>query len=157
MDQLIKKLELHWGRVSRTSKVCEFSRGSQYYVEESGDIHHRFFVSFEGLVDPEKLAAHKLQAIALEKWCETLCSAVPRPVNLDTGLLMRGRLVLATTKDFAHRIYCQQGIYAEVTVTLHKNKVKHLPWTYPDIKEGHYDDFLLNAHRDYLKESSIKS
>jgi hypothetical protein len=153
MDQLMAQLESQWGRVIQTSRSCEFSRGSQYYVQESGEVHHRFFVSFEGLVDPVQLAEFKLQAIELEAWCSKLCSVVARPVNLDPGLIMRGRLVLATTKDFAHRIYCQQGIYAEVTLTLHKREVRHLPWTYPDVKEGHYDDFFLSVHRDYLKES----
>ena len=29
----------------------------------------------------------------------------PRPLNLDPGYLTLGKLVLASTKDFAHRIY----------------------------------------------------
>ena len=153
LTQLLAKLEYKWGAVTGRSDSCEFSRGSKYYVQESGEEHHRFFVSFEGLVDPERLAEFKLEAIELEAWCASIWKTVPRPVNLDAGLIMRGRLVLATTKDFAHRIYCQRGIYAEVTLTLHKREVRHLPWTYPDIKEGHYDAFFLETHRSYLQET----
>ena len=36
-----------------------------------------------------------------------------RRVNLDAGYLCLAKLVLASTKDHAHRIYLRDGIYAE--------------------------------------------
>ena len=41
---------------------------------------------------------------------------VSRPLNLDPGYVAERKLVLASVKDHAHRIYLRDGIYAEVTL-----------------------------------------
>jgi hypothetical protein len=53
-------------------------------------------------------------------------------VNIDPGLLLPERLVLATTKAGSHRPYLGQGIYADVTLVFHKKTYQPLWWTYPD-------------------------
>jgi hypothetical protein len=55
-----------------------------------------------------------------------------RRINIDPGLLSMENLVLATGKNFTHRIYLQKGIFAEVTLLFQKGKFVTLPWTYPD-------------------------
>jgi hypothetical protein len=117
-----------------------------------GTCHHRYWLSFSGLMDPGRLPEIKRKAIELEQaWSKNSPTLVERPINLDPGLLMRGRLVLATTKDFSHRLYLGQGIYGEVTAQFKKNKVISQAWTYPDIAAGHYDDFLIQARQSYQK------
>jgi hypothetical protein len=53
-------------------------------------------------------------------------------VNLDPGLLGQANLVLATTKNRAHRIPLSEGIYAELTLMYANKQFKSFPWTYAD-------------------------
>jgi hypothetical protein len=81
-------------------------------------------------VDRDRLAEIKLFTNQVEK--QFLDPQRGRRVNIDPGLLSLENLVLATGKNFTHRIYLQQGIFAEVTLIFQKGKFVTLPWTYPD-------------------------
>jgi hypothetical protein len=150
---LLNELEHHWGPIERQSCAYLFSEGSDYYHREMGPEHYRCFLSFEGVMDPGQLPNIKRQSIAIEQNFAKGFEECQRPVNLDPGLIMRGRMVLATTKDFSHRLYLGEGIYGEVTLLFKKNRIETLPWTYPDIAAGHYNTTLLEARLDY--EESI--
>ena len=73
-----------------------------------------------------------------------------RRVNLDPGLLFPGRLILATTKDRAHRIPLRDGIFAELTLLYEKGGWKPLPWTYPDYRTPEYAEALTRM-REILR------
>jgi hypothetical protein len=81
------------------------------------------------LVDPSGLASIKLQTNEIES---RLADGDRRLVNLDPGMLGAGRFCLATTKDRAHRIPLEGGIFAELTLIYEKGGFHPLPWTYPD-------------------------
>ena len=68
--------------------------------------------------------------------------AEPRPLNLDPGYLTLGKLVLASTKDFAHRIYLSRGIYAEVTLQYRHRRWQHHEYTFPDYRRADYQRVL---------------
>jgi hypothetical protein len=80
-------------------------------------------------------------------------SATPsctRPLNLDPGYLELAKLVLASTKDHAHRIYLGQGIHAEVTLQYRqKAGWQPQPWTFPDYRRADYHEFFDRC-REYL-------
>ena len=65
-----------------------------------------------------------------------------RPLNLDPGYITAAKLVLASTKDHAHRIYLQRGIYAELTLTYRHRQWRALDWTYPDYRRDDYQAFF---------------
>jgi hypothetical protein len=44
------------------------------------------------------------------------------------------RVVLASTKDFSHRMYLQGGIFGEVTLICRTGGFHCLDWTYPDYR-----------------------
>jgi hypothetical protein len=73
-----------------------------------------------------------------------------RPLNLDPGYITLAKLVLASTKDHAHRIYLSQGIYAEITLNYRAGSWQPLPWTYPDYRRSDFQEFFTNC-REYLK------
>ena len=73
----------------------------------------RKFVFFRELVRQDSLSGIKNLTRSME---EKLSVQGRRTVNLDPGLLAPARVVLATTKDYAHRIYLGEGIYAEATL-----------------------------------------
>ena len=68
-----------------------------------------------------------------------------RKTNIDPGYLARDKLVLATTKDFYHRLYLSKGIYGEVTLHFRQGSFRHFSWTYPDYKEEKLHEFLIKA------------
>jgi hypothetical protein len=56
-----------------------------------------------------------------------------RRVNLDPGLITLERLVLASGKNFTHRVYLGSGIWADLTLIYNKKTGwVVLPWTFPD-------------------------
>jgi hypothetical protein len=58
-------------------------------------------------------------------------------------------LVLASTKDHAHRLYLRDGIYAEVTLAYRAKRWQPLEWTYPDFRRDDFQQFFT-ACREHL-------
>ena len=112
---------------------------TDYYTPEMGENLWRKFVAFQRMVSPEKLASIKLFTNRLE---ETYRQNKKRRINLDPGFLTPARVILASTKDFSHRIYLKSGIYAEITLLFHKGKFETLVWTYPDYRTEPYLKFF---------------
>jgi hypothetical protein len=76
--------------------------------------------------------------------------AEPRPLNLDPGYLTLAKLVLASTKDHAHRIYLADGIFAEVTLAFRRGAWQPHDWTYPDYCRADFHAFFMQC-REQLK------
>jgi hypothetical protein len=141
-------LSARFGPVDYASARLPFSY-TTYYTEEMGPHLQRCFVSFEPLIDAGALAEIKLTTNALEQqWSE--CGK--RGVNLDPGYLAPGKLVLATTKDHAHRIYLDRGIYAEVTLAYRDGAFAPWPWTYPDYRSADYHAILRQIRTLYMEQ-----
>jgi len=49
----------------------------------------------------------------------------------------------------ALEIYLRRGIYADLTLMYRKGQFQSLPWTYPDYKDEHLQDFLLKVRNKY--------
>jgi hypothetical protein len=104
----------------------------------------RVFFSFERLVDADQLPEIKHWTTNLEN--ETSlekAGAVKRPVNLDPGYLENSKVVLASTKNFYHRMYLGRGIFGEVTMHFRQQAWDFFPWTYADYKSEEYQKFFL--------------
>ena len=141
-----------FGPVAEESDTFPFDV-THYYDSELGTPIYRKFLSFAPLIDPGNLAAIKCLTNELEQLRARERGTQPRrPVNLDPGYVDAARLVLATTKDRAHRIYLAQGIYAEVTLIYEKGAWQLLPWTYPDYRAPTYHPFLTEVRRTYLRK-----
>jgi hypothetical protein len=111
------------------------------------------FFAFERLVDPGELADRKWQANAWEaEYAESAGHEEPRPLNVDPGYLTPAKLVLASTKDHAHRIYLSRGIYAEVTLFYKDRRWQHRAWTFADYRRADYQRFFTEC-REYLRSS----
>ncbi len=61
-----------------------------------------------------------------------------RLINIDPGYVDLAKLVLASTKDYAHRIYLRKGIFAEITLSYRGNSFSPNDWTYPDYRSAEY-------------------
>ncbi len=124
-------LRRRFGPVDFESESIPFTH-TGYYEKEMGRGLRRKFVSFAKLAVADSLSGIKLATNRMES---AFSSAGRRRVNLDPGYLDLARLVLASTKDFSHRIYISGGIYAEITLLYHRSgSFRPLEWTYPDYR-----------------------
>ena len=79
-------------------------------------------------------------------------TGLSRPVNLDPGYIEPSKLVLASTKNFAHRIYIGKKIWAEVTLVYNKGKWIPFEYTFPDHKEERYHDFFSQVREKVVSQ-----
>ncbi|MGH7296524.1 MAG: DUF4416 family protein [Polyangiaceae bacterium] len=131
------------GAIGEVSPVWPFE-WTRYYEDEMGPALARQIVSAAEVADPGGLAGWKRAAQAEEAAIAGRLGAA-RPVNIDPGYVAGSKVVLASTKDFAHRVYLSAGIYAEVTLNYARGRFEPLPWTYPDWRSGRYEQFLRAA------------
>ena len=137
-----------FGSIDLISPLFPFDFTTYYEKEMGSPLFRRIFV-FKSLIQQDDLADIKLKTNAIE----TLYSADGmRQVNIDPGYLLMERLVLATGKNFAHRIYIGKCIYADLTLIYQKNGYQPLPWTYPDYAHGSIRNFLILVRNKYMED-----
>ncbi len=154
-ESLKKELEEEFGKIASVSRSIPFDFTS-YYDEEMGCPIERFFIAFDNLVTPDGLRDAKLFTNRLEEKYEV---DGKRKVNLDPGTMSIGNIVLATTKNRAHRIAIGHNLYAEVTLMYHHKGYESFSWTYADYKSGKVQEILLDMRRlllSKLKETESK-
>ena len=138
-----------FGRADITSDILAFDF-THYYDDEMGAPLWRQFVSFSELVSPDVLVEAKLRTNEVEEHLAARAAGPPaRPINLDPGYVEQSKLVLASMKNFSHRIHLGRGVYGEVTLLYHKGGWEPLRWTFPDYASRRYWPFLDSA-RDRL-------
>ena len=139
-----------YGTADFKSPVIPFD-GTSYYEQEFGSGLKRIFMSFTELVFQDVLvdikhATHKLE--------QEFSKEGKRQANIDPGILTAERLVLATGKNFPHRIYLGRGVFANLTFIYRKDSFMPLSWTYPDYALKEVIEFWNNVRKSYLKELS---
>lgn len=130
-DPKVSKEELRrefhsWGIWGEQS--FDFNPMTEYYSKEMGDDLVRWFWIGD-IVTRDVLVDAKIWACELEK---KYSKESARTVNCDPGLICPEHMLLATGKSYAHRIYLNKGIYAELTYIFSDGAYKSLQWTYPD-------------------------
>ena len=127
---------------------------SDYYQDEMGQGIFRKFVFLENLIDPGMLSEVKIAAAGIEEQFSIRTkSGTCRRINIDPGYITEAKVVLASTKDFSHRVYIGNGIYAEVTLS-YSTKLRSfttLEHTYFDFRTENYRK-LFNEARGLLRE-----
>lgn len=120
---------------------------TDYYEPEMGKPLLRRVLAFEKLIEQKDLAAIKIETNQLE---QQYLKNNKRLVNIDPGYLMHERFVLATAKNYTHRIYIGKGIYADLTLIYTNGSFHPLPWTYPDYKEKNMLTYLNRVRSKYI-------
>jgi hypothetical protein len=146
-----KRVEAQWGPLVLESESFPFETFTDYYTSTMGEILPKRLWAFEKLINPDMLPKIKCLTNDWEaEFKSQTASSVERPLNMDPGYIDLGKLILASTKDHAHRIYLADGIFAETTLIYTQKQWKPLPWTYPDYQSIGYQIFLTQC-REYLK------
>ncbi|MCX7014064.1 MAG: DUF4416 family protein [Candidatus Sumerlaeota bacterium] len=126
---------------------------SDYYEGEMGERLRKRIVACERLIDPSDLVDIKLHTIRVERHYARPGGG-GRLLNIDPGWLDPSRVVLATGKDYAHRVYVGHGIYEEVTLIYRRRPpgFESLPWTYPDYRKMDVLKFFNEAREICLEQ-----
>lgn len=149
LSTVYRELSEHFGPIDYTSELLTFD-STDYYESEMGIDLKRQFISFEKLIDAGTLSDKKLLTNQVEQHYAREGTS-QRRVNLDVGYVCLAKLVLASTKDHAHRIYLRDGIYAEMTLRYYHKTFQPWEWTYPDYRSPTYIA-IFNHIRTIYKE-----
>lgn len=112
--------------------IPAFNPLNTYYEKEMGTPLSRFFLVSAKPFPREFLLTSKLLALEFERsWAKE----GKRAVNIDTGILTAENFLLATTKNYSHRVYIGQNIFADLTYHFSNGAFEVFPWTYPDFQD----------------------
>lgn len=117
---------------------------SAHYTRELGTPLYRNFIFFDGVIDPSTLADIKLLTNDLEA---IYSRDGRRKINLDPGYITLAKVVLASTKNYSHRIYLGKGIYAELALLYKNHQFITMPYTYNDYKDPYYLNMFMNVRK----------
>ncbi|HSW63389.1 MAG TPA: DUF4416 family protein [Dissulfurispiraceae bacterium] len=130
------ELEKKFGSILMESPTWPWDY-SEHYSDEMGSKLYRRYLFFEIPIGQDEIAAAKLTTNEIE---QRFTKDGNRRINLDPGYLTLAKVVLASTKDYAHRLYLGSGIFAELTLTYQQRKLSG----------------TMNTYRDYLDERSLR-
>ena len=150
LEETYRRLSERLGQIDYTSPLLQFDH-TTYYEAEMGSGLHRQFVSYETLIPPDELSLTKIFSNDVERDF-VQGDSKSRQVNLDPGYVSASKLVLASTKDHAHRIYLERGIYAEITLRFHGKTFHAWEWTYPDYQTQVYIDIFNHIRGIYMTQ-----
>ena len=142
----LSRVAAHYGILDFVSPLLSFNY-TDYYCAEMGKVLFRRFASFNCLIRQEDLASIKVHTNGLE---DEQTEKGNRLVNIDPGYLVAERLVLASGKNYAHRIYLSKGIYGDLTLIYRDKDYQPLAWTYPDYREAEVRRWLRAIREKYL-------
>ena len=148
LERILPKLEALAGPLDMMSKWLDFDY-TDYYYKEMGQPLFRRILAFRSLIGQEELASIKRATNDIETRFQ---GEGGRQINIDPGYLLRSRFILATGKDYSHRIYIGQQIYADLTLMYTKQGFKSLAWTYPDYASATVLDFLTRVREKYVAD-----
>lgn len=141
-------LRKRFGEIDFKSAEIPFDY-TDYYEKEFGKGLKRRFISFKKLIDPKELSKIKTLSNKIE---EKFSKNGGRLINIDPGYIDFAKLILASTKDYSHRIYLGKGIFAEITLVFRGKSFRPWPWTYPDYKTREYVEIFNRIREIYAAQ-----
>lgn len=146
---VLKNMEDRFGNMDFLSERLDFNH-TDYYKDEMGEGLFRMLASFERLIKPESLPDIKLFSNGVED--EYLKKDGKRKINIDPGYVSMEKMVLATCKNFSHRIYLRNGVYADLTLMYRQGGFKAIEWTFPDYAEYDMRQYLNEIRNRYMQQ-----
>jgi hypothetical protein len=147
-EPLAAELASEFGSLDMVSPWMPFDY-TTYYQQEMGTPLFRRLLAFKSLIEQLQLAEVKLTTNRLEN---LYAHGGRRRVNIDPGYLLYERFVLASGKNFSHRIYIGHRIYADLTLIYQRGGFEKLPWTYPDYADRPILSFLEQVRDKYAAD-----
>ena len=148
IEKIAAELIEVFGSVDMVSTWFPFGYTDYYEPEMNAPLFRRM-LTFKELIKQSSLADKKNLTNEIES---NYSREEKRLVNIDPGYMLQERFVLATGKNFAHRIYIGKKIYADLTLIYTKGDFKKLPWTYPDYSDKNMLSFLRQVRKKYVAD-----
>jgi len=149
LTPVFQELEKIFSSIEIKSHVFDFTQFTKYYEPEMGTNLKKMFLVFARLISAEELPDLKIKTNDLE---HLFSEKTHRRANLDPGYISDSKLVLATTKNYTHRLYLLKGIFGDVHLAYHHNTFHAQPWTYPDYKQADIIEFFNQVRQRYLHQ-----
>jgi len=144
---ILPYLTNQFGDVLYQSRVLDWTHTS-YYDKELGAPIFRNFIFFDSVIDPYSLTRAKLETTKLE----TLFAVDgKRRINIDPGYLTLAKVVLASLKNYSHRIYLGSSVYAELELFYKDGRFNSMPYTYYDYKDEATINIFTEARSRFRK------
>jgi hypothetical protein len=153
-DACAEILSTEYGPLDYQSEIWPWDK-TDYYRAEMGTGIWRKFIFCRQLIEPAAFPAIKHFTNTLEHaFILPGGGSLRRRINIDPGYVTEAKIVLATTKDFSHRIYIGSDIYAEVTLRYQVRERRFAPmdYTYPDYRSDNYI-IMFNKARELLRKA----
>jgi len=128
LDAVLPLVSESVGELCPAGPLLAFDRTDYYHAEMGKPLFRRFFTA-QTMVSRDALPKIKIRMEDIER---EFSREGRRSVNLDPGLLSLENFILATGKNFSHRVYLGEGVFADLTLIFQKGEYRPLPWTYPD-------------------------
>lgn len=148
LEEIQSELSKIFGDFDWISPELLFDR-TRYYEKEMGWPLHRRLISFSELLSADSLVDAKLKTNRLE---QQYLKDRNRRVNIDPGIISAERMVLATGKNYIHRIYLSKGIFADLTLIFQRGSFRPLKWTYPDYSEAGMISYFNEIRERYMNQ-----
>lgn len=133
--------------IEGASSVYPFSQFTSYYEAEMGTRLSKIFISFQELKPVEMLPDFKIATNQLES---RYMKETGRQINIDPGYVCAAKIILATTKDYDHRIYLSRGIFGDIHYRFSQGEFRMNDWTYPDYQQPLVIAFFKAMRDRYL-------
>jgi Domain of unknown function (DUF4416) len=149
LQDTLRFLEKTFSAIEIKSEPYDFSDFTQYYESEMGTGLKKLFVVFNELQLPEKLPELKINTNQIES---KFILDNKRQINVDPGYVSEAKVVLATTKNYDHRIYLGEGIFGDIHLKFTNKAFQSQPWTYPDYKQDKVIQFFEELRQNYFNQ-----
>lgn len=142
-EKSMQLLQDRFGEILGLGEIFNVTDFTNYYVKEFGENLKKQFIVFKERQSLETLYKSKI-------WSNEIEVTIKEPennkrfVNIDPGYLEASKFVLYSSKDFSHRLYQGEGIFAEVTMLFMHGKFHKMGWT--------YEDYWFEQNRSFLKK-----
>ena len=152
LKKVVELLVEAFGSVEIESPMFDFNM-TDYYTAEMGKNLKKNFFCFTRPISLEALPDIKLLTNEIEwKYSRKEKENPRRMVNIDPGYVTMSKLVLASTKDYSHRIFIGKGIFAEITLRFSRGTFIPLETTYPDYRTSLAINYF-NKVREFVKRN----
>ena len=149
IEEILRRLDDRFGDRQFSYGPVPFT-WTDYYRSEMGVSLKKLYFNYRDGITRDMLPAIKIFTNNVEQ--SSADGRGNRRVNIDPGYVARDKAVLATTKDFYHRLYLADGIFGEVTLHYRKGKFRYFSWTYPDFRDPGVMQFLERVRSPLVKE-----
>jgi hypothetical protein len=149
LAESLNRLERQYGRV-QCETVDYPCTCTERYAEEMGDNLRRRFFSFGNMVPRDSLPAIKKTCTRIEKQFSDQVNGYPfRTVNIDPGVVTPDNVIMSSHREFNHRIYLANGVFAEMQLIWGKGMYLRLPWTSKDFTHAEAVDFFHRVRQSF--------